>query len=281
MRTTASLFTTVLLAFGIISCNDEGERSYVQYYHPKPSVIFASNSNVGALRNPAHGAPGHRCDIAVGDPLPVSPSLPVSNAAISAFGKTTSNLPGQPLPSIPAEDIINAQVGMNPAHGKPGHRCDIAVGAPLNAPPGNANSNNQAGNLFTGAINPAHGQPGHRCDIAVGAPLNSPPGKPSTTNNTTSAIPLPTSGNSKLNPAHGQPGHRCDIAVGAPLNSPAGKPTTTANPAPSLVSNVKTTADSLAIWNSLATDSTGAKLNPAHGQPGHDCSIAVGKPLKQ
>ncbi len=25
----------------------------------------------------------------------------------------------------------------------------------------------------------------------------------------------------------------------------------------------------------------GAKLNPAHGQPGHDCSIAVGQPLKQ
>ena len=28
-------------------------------------------------------------------------------------------------------------------------------------------------------------------------------------------------------------------------------------------------------------DSTGAALNPAHGQPGHDCSIAVGKPLKK
>jgi len=25
------------------------------------------------------------------------------------------------------------------------------------------------------ALNPAHGQPGHRCDIAVGAPLNSAP----------------------------------------------------------------------------------------------------------
>jgi hypothetical protein len=24
-------------------------------------------------------------------------------------------------------------------------------------------------------MNPSHGQPGHRCDIAVGAPLNSKP----------------------------------------------------------------------------------------------------------
>ena len=26
-------------------------------------------------------------------------------------------------------------------------------------------------------MNPPHGQPNHRCDIAVGAPLDSPPGK--------------------------------------------------------------------------------------------------------
>jgi len=29
-------------------------------------------------------------------------------------------------------------------------------------------------------MNPPHGQPGHRCDIAVGAPLNSPPAKTTT-----------------------------------------------------------------------------------------------------
>jgi hypothetical protein len=280
MRTTASLFTPVLLAFGMASCNDEGERSYVQYYHPKPSVIFAGNSKVGSLRNPAHGAPGHRCDIAVGDPLPISPSLPANNAAFSPFSNTTSNLPRQSLPSTTPGNAINAQAGMNPPHGKPGHRCDIAVGAPLSSAPGNANTNYQEVNLSTGKLNPAHGQPGHRCDIAVGVPLNSPPGKLSTSNNTTSAIPLPTVVNSKLNPAHGQPGHRCDIAVGAPLNSSAGKSTTTAKPDP-LLSNVQAAADSLAIWNALPTDSTGAKLNPAHGQPGHDCSIAVGKPLRQ
>lgn len=106
----------------------------------------------------------------------------------------------------------------------------------------------------SGAINPPHGQPGHRCDIAVGAPLNSAaPAKPAATNapvkispdgqvsgdasnvkitrtdnttntTTTTVMPSNTSVNSAggatpagMNPPHGQPGHRCDIAVGAPL----------------------------------------------------------------
>lgn len=49
-------------------------------------------------RNPPHGQPGHRCDIPVGDPLPV---------------------------------VTNSNVKLNPPHGQPGHRCDIAVGSPL------------------------------------------------------------------------------------------------------------------------------------------------------
>jgi len=84
------------------------------------------------------------------------------------------------------------------------------------------------------ALNPQHGQPGHRCDIAVGAPLNSPastiqPNVSATTAPTSSAtanstvvpkeIPKPGTSGTALNPKHGEPGHRCDIAVGAPLNS--------------------------------------------------------------
>jgi hypothetical protein len=78
-------------------------------------------------------------------------------------------------------------------------------------------------------MNPAHGQPGHRCDIAVGAPLNSPVATPKSNpvvpqqNNT---IPAPTATPNPvvttptpegMNPPHGQENHRCDIAVGAPL----------------------------------------------------------------
>jgi uncharacterized protein YvpB len=91
-------------------------------------------------------------------------------------------------------------VTLNPQHGQPGHRCDIAVGAPLNAPATNtqqdisttispvttsaaATTNTNVDvqkvspqlNSSTTALNPKHGEPGHRCDIAVGAPLNSKP----------------------------------------------------------------------------------------------------------
>lgn len=78
-------------------------------------------------------------------------------------------------------------------------------------------------------MNPAHGQPNHRCDIAVGAPLNSPvvpakstPAVPqqNTAVPATIAAPNPaatTPTPEGMNPPHGQEKHRCDIAVGAPL----------------------------------------------------------------
>lgn len=79
-------------------------------------------------------------------------------------------------------------------------------------------------------MNPAHGQPGHRCDIAVGAPLNSPVVTPKSTPATgqqqnssiptSIAAPKPTATTPTpegMNPPHGQENHRCDIAVGAPL----------------------------------------------------------------
>ncbi len=101
--------------------------------------------------------------------------------------------------------------------------------------------------------------------------------------NTVAAQPVAavkTTGNSALNPAHGQPGHRCDIAVGAPLNSPVTK-----SAAPAVTQNVTTTpatvtATPAAAATPVSTDPN-VKLNPAHGQPGHDCSIAVGAPLKK
>ncbi|HLV62367.1 hypothetical protein [Galbibacter sp.] len=67
-----------------------------------------------------------------------------------------------PVPAV--QQPVQSATGVNPPHGQPGHRCDIAVGAPLG---GNTMLNNDA----SVTLNPAHGQPGHRCDIAVGAPL--------------------------------------------------------------------------------------------------------------
>lgn len=79
-------------------------------------------------------------------------------------------------------------------------------------------------------MNPPHGQPGHRCDIAVGAPLNSPKGQTPTTTPAPTPQPastIVTTPQAKpaavtptapgMNPPHGQPGHKCEIAVGAPL----------------------------------------------------------------
>jgi hypothetical protein len=285
MRTAAAYFSFVLLLFTLASCSDDNQRSYVQYYHPQPGLIFASSSTAGAARNPAHGKPGHRCDIPEGSPLPVSASLP---AGTNAFPATTPS-PGVLTTPTTSPGLENG-AAINPAHGKPGHRCDIPVGAPLNTAAVNA-INKQVGPTLINTtqnanqLNPAHGQPGHRCDIAAGAPLNSAPQKTVSSTNAKSLIPVssPANGNLALNPSHGQPGHRCDIAVGAPLNSSRSKtPSTTPVTAPSLVAT-KTLSreDSLTILNALPTDSTGARLNPAHGQPGHDCSVAVGKPLKQ
>ena len=77
--------------------------------------------------------------------------------------------------------------------------------------------------VSTAGLNPAHGQPGHRCDISVGAPLDSKPTQPTIqTQPATATTPLtttPSTAGAGLNPQHGQPGHRCDIAVGARLDS--------------------------------------------------------------
>ncbi len=98
-------------------------------------------------------------------------------------------------------------------------------------------------------MNPAHGQPNHRCDIAVGAPLNSKPApapavtQPTAVNAqpqvTMKEVPNTTKTAPGMNPPHGEPNHRCDIAVGAPLNSkPA--PTTVTTAPPALITAPKT-----------------------------------------
>jgi hypothetical protein len=158
------------------------------------------------------------------------------------------------------------------------------------APPSNAqNASLSVANKTGVALNPAHGQPGHRCDIAEGAPLNGSASKPNSPEinvkpaATTPAVkpsPVLPSGNSagpKLNPAHGQPGHDCKIAVGAPLDgSAAAKPISENSEIKPTIPTPGATPTPLLP----ASNTAGVKLNPAHGQPGHDCKIAVGQPLK-
>ncbi|WP_316819760.1 hypothetical protein [Pedobacter gandavensis] len=77
------------------------------------------------------------------------------------------------------------------------------------------------------------------------------------------------------NPAHGQPFHDCALPVGAPLNAqnPAAGPATNATASPAVQQNPAGTTP-----NPPANQKE-AKLNPAHGLPGHDCAIPVGAPL--
>ncbi|MFN0082951.1 MAG: hypothetical protein ACKVOM_10585 [Ferruginibacter sp.] len=151
-------------------------------------------------------------------------------------------------------------------------------------------------------MNPPHGQPGHRCDVADGAPLSSAPARvptaPTVQSNTPVSQPvtMPAASTPKavtakgMNPPHGEPGHRCDISVGTPLTSapnPTAKPDATngsANITPTQ-SPVQNTPLVPALQNSAITPtakpaaSFTGKVNPAHGQPGHDCKVAVGQPL--
>ena len=86
------------------------------------------------------------------------------------------------------------------------------------------------------------------------------------------------------NPAHGEPGHRCDIPVGSPLSTvaapvPAPQPTQPAQPFNAAPQPTFTTPVNVQPSSPAPGTATG-KVNPAHGEPGHDCAVPVGSPLK-
>lgn len=146
--------------------------------------------------------------------------------------------------------------GMNPPHGQPGHRCDIPVGQPLNgapaaATPATQNVNVNGGNTIQ--IDPNAVSPGKITLDNNGKQVKTAPG---------------------MNPPHGQPGHRCDIPVGQPLNS---KPTPAPQPAQNAVQATPSPAPAPAAQNLAMGEKP--KLNPAHGEPWHSCSLKVGDPL--
>ncbi len=81
----------------------------------------------------------------------------------------------------------------------------------------------------------------------------------------------------QLNPAHGEPGHRCEIPVGAPLDGSGAAPTTVTMPPASAVTMPPGASP---VASPVTTPVSGSgKLNPAHGEPGHDCAVPVGSPL--
>lgn len=165
-------------------------QSVIQNPATNPNTVMSDTKGI----NPAHGQPGHRCDIAVGAPLNSAPAQQVQTPTQTSQ-PVQVNAGQQQVVTTTATPVKVAK-GMNPAHGQPGHRCDIPVGSPLNSPVAkqpvaNTTQSGSVSQNFTvtppannavpallsteeavaDGMNPAHGKPGHRCDIAVGAPL--------------------------------------------------------------------------------------------------------------
>jgi len=89
-----------------------------------PQQAVPGNSNIAL--NPPHGQPGHRCDIEVGKPLNSAPAQPNISTQPQQINPQPQQINTLPQPANPS-----STAGVNPPHGQPGHRCDIAVGAPL------------------------------------------------------------------------------------------------------------------------------------------------------
>jgi len=179
-----------------------------------------------------------------------------------------------PVPvQVPVVAPATASTRLNPEHGQPGHRCDIAVGAPLDSKPANNPETTKQPAAPT-APTANSGLTITPSAPAEGATLTTAPAK--------TTAPAITSAKG-LNPAHGQPGHRCDIAVGAPLDSkPVTQPVTVTQPGTTVPSDaikptpIVTPAEPVKTGT---TTTTAPGMNPPHGEPGHRCDIAVGAPL--
>lgn len=132
-------------------------------------------------------------------------SAEADNQVVNGPGAVQTSNQAKPLePAAQLGNPSNAQATStaqpNPAHGQPGHRCDIGVGIPLDAPAGTGLQQNPApanGGDFT--INTGDASVQQVTPPAGGAPAGA------------------TGGSLKVNPPHGQPGHVCGVDVGAPL----------------------------------------------------------------
>ena len=138
---------------------------------------------------------------------PVSTETKTADNDSATTENVAQNAPAPPSGTIAtttsapaAATSTSGKPALNPAHGEPHHRCDIAVGAPIDSQPATPNVASQAvqkGNA-----------PANTFNTSPIAPTNAP----------SSAAPVTATGpKPALNPAHGEPHHRCDLQVGAPL----------------------------------------------------------------
>lgn len=174
------------------------------------NTAVAQNPQTGSqMINPPHGQPGHKCEVAVGAPLPNSTPTTAT---------TMTPTPGAPqmiTTSAPAQQPVKTAPGMNPPHGQPGHKCEVAVGQPLNSAPKAAATSSTSGDspvTITPAVLNSDGTFTPGANTKITTTTNN-----GTTPNLLKAPAAATKTAPGMNPAHGEPGHKCEVAVGAPL----------------------------------------------------------------
>lgn len=170
------------IALTVVSCNNADQEAI-----DKSLIQETPNPVTEGTQNPTTTSGSLTPEVILPDSLIDNPEIlknmvPLEQAKAAAAPVTTAS-------------------GLNPEHGKPGHRCDIPVGAPLSTPP---------------TTKPAS-QITNNTPVQV-TPTITPKATPVATPTTTqTATPNTLQSGAKVNPAHGQPGHRCDIPVGSPL----------------------------------------------------------------
>lgn len=173
MESKIVLGAVISLALLAVSCKKEEENTVTQEAKPK-EIIMPRVQPIPAQNT-----------------QPIIQNTPVQNQQPVANNNQAVTMTQTPVATKP---------GMNPPHGQPGHRCDIAVGAPLNSPKQTKPATN-SGNAVIQKVTPGT--------------------TTSQTNSATPALLTPDAAQTTtapgMNPPHGQPGHVCSVAVGAPL----------------------------------------------------------------
>ena len=124
-------------------------------------------------------------------------AAPMTDSANVAMANTDGELTSQDATAVAANSPSD-KPALNPEHGLPYHRCEIAVGAPIDSAP----TQNAAPQVVPQ-------------QTAVNNSFNTNPISPSLAPST---APVQATGPKPANnPAHGEPHHRCDLQVGAPL----------------------------------------------------------------
>ena len=128
------LLTVACSVLLITSCSSEPANKPVNEVEVSRTALpVQSTQTDGSVQlNPAHGEPGHVCEIPVGEPL--DGSTPAANMGIdpTASGSSPIAMPSPAFGTTPASTGIELPSGTpNPAHGEPGHKCEVQVGSPL------------------------------------------------------------------------------------------------------------------------------------------------------